>query len=232
MAGISGTSEAVGRSVDYPPCKERRMTTSAETTEPKGLIPWLKKEALPTAVMLGLLLAARDSLANHYQVPSGSMQHTLVPGDRVVVDMRAYGLRLPFTNVELLHTGQPQRGDVAVFDSPQDGTRLIKRIAAVGGDQVSLHDGHLSINGQPLRRDDNGEVEDFGDRVVQLDLDQGGGPDIDGITIPDGKLLMLGDHRGNSADGRFFGLVDASAVYGKGRWVYYRRGDGFVWKAL
>jgi signal peptidase I len=197
-----------------------------------GVLYWLKKEALPLLVMLGLLAAARDSLANHYQVPSGSMQHTLMPGDRVVVDMRAYGLRLPFTNVELLHTGVPQRGEVAVFDSPQDGTRLIKRIAAVGGDRVELHEGHLSINGQPLGQAGLDEVEDFGRTLAQLDLGQGGGPDITGMTVPAGKVLMLGDHRGNSADGRYFGLVDASALYGKAARVYYRRGEGFTWQAL
>ena len=102
------------------------------------LLRWLKKEALPLLVMLGLLAAARDTLANHYQVPSGSMQHTLMPGDRVVVDMRAYGVRLPFTSVELLHTGQPQRGDVAVFDSPQDGTRLIKPLLVVSSTVLAL----------------------------------------------------------------------------------------------
>ena len=45
-------------------------------------LAWLKKEALPLLVMLGLLAAARDTLANHYVVPSGSMQPTLQPGDR------------------------------------------------------------------------------------------------------------------------------------------------------
>lgn len=208
------------------------MSAAAAEPRAKGLLHWLKKEALPLLVMLGLLAAARDSLANHYQVPSGSMQHTLMPGDRVVVDMRAYGLRLPFTSVELLHTGVPQRGDVAVFDSPQDGTRLIKRIAAVGGDHVDLHEGHLSINGRPLGQVGTGDVEDFGRTLAQLDLDQGGGPDIAGLTVPAGQVLMLGDHRGNSADGRYFGLVDAKALYGKAARVYYRRGEGFTWQAL
>ena len=101
-----------------------------------------------------------------------------------------------------------------------------------GGDRVELHDGHLSINGQPLADASQGEVEDFGQHLAQLDLGQGGGPDITGLTVPDGKVLMLGDHRGNSADGRFFGLVQASALYGKASHVYYRRGDGLTWQAL
>jgi len=158
------------------------------------------------------------------------MQPTLQPGDRVAVDMRAYGLRLPFTPVRLLATGQPQRGDVAVFDSPADGTRLIKRVVAVAGDRVQLHDGYLSINGQPLQHALAGEL--FGNKQVSLDLEEGGGPDIAGITIPAGKLLVLGDHRGNSFDGRFFGFVDAGKVYGRAVAIYYRRGDGFEWKHL
>ncbi len=75
---------------------------------------WLKKEALPLLAMLGLLLAARDTLANHYSVPSGSMQPTLQPGDRVIVDMRAYGLRLPFTSYTLLAS---ERRDAARWRS-------------------------------------------------------------------------------------------------------------------
>lgn len=195
------------------------------------LLAWLRREALPLLVMLLLLLgAARDTLANHYQVPSGSMQPTLRPGDRVAVDMRAYGLRLPFTDVRLLDTGRPQRGDVVVFDSPADGTRLIKRVVAVAGDRVELHGGYLAINGQPLRL--AAQLEAFGGKRVALDLDAGGGPDISGLTIPPGKLLVVGDHRGDSLDGRFFGLVDADAVYGKALAVYWRRGDGPRWREL
>lgn len=206
-------------------------TIARSPSGPRGL-RWLKKEALPLLAMLGLLLAARDTLANHYSVPSGSMQPTLQPGDRVIVDMRAYGLRLPFTSYTLLASGTPQRGEVAVFDSPADGTRLIKRVAAVAGDRVDLRDGHLSINGRPLRLDGSMPREDFGARAASLDLDLGGGPDIQGLVVPNGKLLVLGDHRGNSFDGRFFGFVDADKVYGRAVAVYYRRGDGFGWQRL
>ena len=76
---------------------------------------WLYREALPLLLMLALLVVARSSFANHYHVPSGSMQPTLEPGDRVVVDMSAYGLRVPFTRHVLVGRGRPQRGEVVML---------------------------------------------------------------------------------------------------------------------
>ena len=193
---------------------------------------WLYREALPLLLMLALLVVARSSCANHYHVPSGSMQPTLEPGDRVVVDMSAYGLRVPFTRHVLVGRGRPQRGEVAVFASPADGTRLIKRVVAVGGDKVQLLDGRLSINGEPMASAGGGDAERFGQRLAQLDLGDGGGPDILEATVPEGHVLVLGDHRGRSADGRWFGFVEADAIYGRAVAVYWRRGEGPSWKRL
>lgn len=198
----------------------------------RKLAQWLRRELLPLVVMLLLLGAARSSFANHYRVPSGSMQPTLQPGDRVAVDMSAYGLRLPFTDRVVLDRGQPQRGDVVVFDSPRDGTRLIKRVVAVGGDRVQLRDGRLRINGRTLAGPAEPALEHFGTRAAQLDLADGGGPDISDLVVPQGHLLMLGDHRGNSIDGRFFGLVRSDEVYARALGVYYRRGEGLAWHRL
>jgi signal peptidase I len=190
---------------------------------------WLREYG-PLLLLLLLMLVARSSFANHYQVPSGSMQPALQPGDRVLVDMSAYGLRVPFTGVEVLERGTPAPGDVVVFRSPADGTRLIKRVVAVGGQTVALREGRLWIDGVPLHAGD--WAERLGDRLVQLDLSHGGGPDIAPGTIPEGQVLVLGDHRGNSADGRYFGLVPADALYAKALGVYWRRGEGPVWKRL
>ena len=208
------------------------MDTPSQNRRPRSLAAWLRREALPLLVMLLLLGTARASFANHYQVPSGSMQPTLQPGDRVVVDMSAYGLRVPFTRQVLVERSVPQRGDVAVFNSPADGTRLIKRVVAVAGDHVRLHDGRLSINGVPLAPDGDGLSEDFGTRMARLDLADGGGPDIPGVVVPPGHVLVLGDHRGNSADGRWFGFVQADALYGRAVAVYWRRGEGPGWQRL
>lgn len=193
---------------------------------------WFRTEGRSILLTLGLLMLARTSFANHYVVPSGSMEPALLPGDRVAVDMSAYGLRVPFTGIRLVERGVPQRGDVVVFKSPADGTRLIKRVVAVAGDTVELVDGHLAIDGLPLAGPGAPDIETFGTRKVTLDLAMGGGPDIARTTIPPGKLLVLGDHRGNSADGRYFGLVDAGSVYARAVAVYWRTGEGPVWLRL
>ena len=185
-------------------------------------------ELLSLAVVLAAVTVARSSLADHYYVPSGSMEYSLMPGDRVFVDKTAYGVRIPLTKVDLFGATAPHRGDIAVFDSPRDGTRLIKRIVAVGGDTVSLVNGHLTINGEPLG--DN-RVEHFGAREALLNLRDGGGPDYE-MQIPAGKVLAIGDHRGNSLDGRFWGLIDERELFGRAVAIYYRSGEGFVWKPL
>ena len=171
-------------------------------------------------VFLFALMVARSSFADHYVVPSGSMERTLYPGDRVVVDKEAYGLRVPFTLVKILEGDKPARGDVIVFDSPDDGTRLIKRIVAVGGDLLEVRAGHAFVNGK--RAEDKSALE----------LRMGGGPDVAPMRVPPGKVFVMGDFRGNSRDSRFFGVVEEDAIYARAVRVYYRSGEGLVWYPL
>lgn len=193
---------------------------------------FLRDNASVLAV-IAVIAVARGSLADHYVVPTGSMEPTLMPGDRVFVDKTAYGWRLPYTDIELGGDAPPHAGDVVIFDSPEDGTRLVKRVVAVPGDRVEVRDGHLFVNGQPLSPPGQPGVERFpGGETHELSLAHGGGPDLAPLEIPPGKLLMMGDARGNSRDGRFFGLVDEQAVYARALRVFYRSHDGFVWKPL
>lgn len=201
------------------------------SVDPQPARQW-RVEVRQVLLTLLLLTAARASFANHYQVPSSSMENTLFPGDRVAVNMIAYGLRFPFTDTDLIALDQPERGDIVVFDSPGDGTRLIKRVVAVAGDRVELTQGGLRVNDRALADETRPDVEVFGQRRSALNLGRGGGPDIPASVVPAGKVLVLGDYRGNSADGRFFGWVAADQVYGKAVAVYYRRDQGFVWKKL
>ncbi|HLF10186.1 MAG TPA: signal peptidase I [Gammaproteobacteria bacterium] len=189
----------------------------------------LKSELFSLFMVLALVTAARSSLADHYYVPTGSMEYSLMPGDRVVVDKTAYGLRIPLTKVDILGGTTPARGDIAVFDSPRDGLRLIKRIVAIGGDVVSVNRGRLSINGVALGDRD---VERFAGKQALLNLEDGGGPNIRELAVPPGMVLALGDHRGDSVDGRYFGVIDERELFGRAVAIYYRRGEGFGWKRL
>ncbi len=189
----------------------------------------LLSESVQALVFLALMTVARSSLADHYYVPTGSMEYSLMPGDRVVVDKRAYGLRIPLTTIDIVGATGPIAGDIAVFDSPKDGVRLIKRIVAVGGDSVVLIDGQLRVNGKLLG---DADIEQFTERTAYLNLSEGGGPDINHLEIPEGMVLALGDHRGNSLDGRYFGLISEKELVGRALGVYYRRQEGFVWKPL
>jgi len=206
-------------------------TTRSSTTLSHPRLRRLAREAGHFLLLLLGLMAARSTLADHYYVPSGSMEPTLVAGDRVVVNKMAYGLRIPFTKVRIAEGDAVTRGEVAIFNSPRDGQRLIKRIVAIGGDEVIVRNGRLLINGKFMARLDELDTEIFGERIVRLNMADGGGPDFVG-AIPAGKLLAMGDHRGNSLDGRIFGLIEEQSVYGRAVAVYFRSGDGFVWESL
>lgn len=194
----------------------------------------LMSEVLSLLAVLGLMTAARSSLADHYHVPTGSMEYTLMPGDRVFVDKTAYGFRIPLTTIDLFGEDRPERGDVAVFDSPRDGRRLIKRIVAVGGDVVSIEKGLLTVNGESLNTPlgEHAALERFGDSEAHLNLEHGGGPDLPTQRVPEGMVLAVGDHRGNSLDGRHWGFVPETELYGKAVGIFYRRGEGFIWQRL
>jgi signal peptidase I len=213
---------------------------AGETKPAQSRAKWWMSELISLAVVLAAVTAARSSLADHYYVPSGSMENSLMPHDRVVVNKMAYGFRIPLTKIDIFGSSTPTRGEIAVFDSPEEGhVRLIKRIVAIGGDRVSVRNGQLSINGQSLG---DRQVEHFGEREALLNLRSGGGPDLE-IEVPQGMVLAMGDHRGNSNDGRKFGLIDERELFGRAVAIYYRRGEcgrfeipcmvkGFTWMPL
>ena len=214
-----------------PPTEDKASAPSTSVSAKPSRAKWWISELTSLAIVLAAVTAARSSLADHYYVPSGSMQYTLMDGDRVIVNKMAYGFRVPLTKIDIFGSSTPTRGDIAVFDSPEDGTtRLIKRIVAIGGDHVLVRNGQLSINGQPLG---DRKVEHFGDKDALLNLTHGGGPDYE-IDVPPHMVLAMGDHRGNSNDGRSFGLINEKELFGRAIAIYYRRdgGEGFTWKPL
>ena len=79
-----------------------------------------------------VVLTCRAAVADHYVVPTGSMRPTVRIGDRILVDKLAYGLRVPLSSLYLCEGADPQRGDVVVFSSPEDGEVLLTKRAEAG----------------------------------------------------------------------------------------------------
>src|SRR3954471_3455734 len=119
------------------------MMSEAETAMPepqrtlwRRLAHLAHHQLQPIVIMLFVLLAARSSLADWNDVPTGSMNPTILEGDRVFVNKLAYDLKVPFTTWHLAEWGMPQRGDVVVFYAPTDGTRMVKRVIGLPGDTI------------------------------------------------------------------------------------------------
>lgn len=186
-------------------------------------------------LFLFLMLGFRSAWADWMQVPTGSMNPTIIEGDRILVDKHVYGLRVPLTRLRLTRGTDPARGEIVVFDSPKDGTTLVKRLVAGPGDTVELAGEQLVVNGIPARYEPGDtavlrallrETQAQSPRVLrESDVDRPhamlllperlSAQQVGPWVIPPGHYFMLGDNRDNSADSRYFGLVPRQNIYGR-----------------
>lgn len=183
-------------------------------------------------VTIAVALGFRSAIADWYDVPTGSMQPTILIGDRIVVNKLAYELRVPFTGIEVARWADPEPGDIVICNSPADGVRLVKRVVAVPGDVVAMESGRLVINGEslayeaapgvgaPMGDGGNGMIfmeETLGDTVhpVAAMPWRRAVRDFGPVTIPAGKYFMMGDNRDNSGDSRHWGFVDRETISGR-----------------
>ena len=200
-----------------------------------GRIERLWREYRSAALFLVLMLGFRSAWADWVVVPSGSMNPTIVEGDRVLVDKHVFGIRFPFSLIRLTHGADPQRGDIVVFDSPADGRSLVKRVAAVPGDVLELDAETLVVNGQPATYRP-GDLRHWRDLVratrveapvVLAESGSGRQHEIQilpgrmsrrvfgPVTVPEGMYFVLGDNRDNSADSRYIGFVPRRNIVGR-----------------
>lgn len=166
---------------------------AAETAYQKKGLSLLVGWAYDFWPVLALVLVVRSFLIEPFNIPSGSMLPTLEVGDFILVNKFSYGVRLPILNSKILDTGEPQRGEVAVFRYPdKPSINFIKRVIGLPGDHIVYDHGKLVINGE-----EQGKV--FSQNVVidEQGMDQSGYQ----VTLyKDGKLYTstIGKHTFNS----------------------------------
>ena len=171
------------------------------------------------AIVYALLLtvALRAFVLQAFRIPSESMLDTLLVGDYLFVNKLDYGAKIPFTETRLPGFRSPQRGDIIVFQYPEDPRRdYIKRCVALGGQTVEIKEKVLYVDGQK-------QVEPYVKHVdptnhpASFDPRDNYGP----FTVPPGSLFMMGDNRDNSNDSRFWGPVEMRLVKGRAMFLYW-----------
>ena len=172
-----------------------------------------------------LIVGFRSAIADWNVVPTGSMKPTIVEGDRITVNKLAYDLRIPLTPISLLTLGEPQRGDIVVFDSAAAGKRLVKRVIGLPGDTVAMFKNRVSINGRVLdytlvkQTQDSivlREMLDHHPHLIKLKRNAlASSAEFAPLRVPAGHYLVLGDNRDNSADSRYIGFVPRAEMVGR-----------------
>ncbi len=177
----------------------------------KGLPVWVHLIAAIIVIALVQNFVVRTG-----RVPSGSMEMTLKPRQIIAADRVSIRWN-PVSNqdVVVFTADESWRGEIPTVDSPGNAVRwflgvlgfgsgldmlMVKRVVGVGGQQVSCCDaeGRLTVDGTPI--DEPYVYEDYEFVPGTLDCSSGSERCFDPIDVPEGKLLVLGDHRSRSAD--------------------------------
>ena len=191
------------------------MTTLLRSAPPKKPLWREYGEALLVALLLALVI--RTFVVQAFKIPSESMLQTLLVGDHLLASKFSYGVKVPFTNYYVYKGSDPQRGEIIIFEYPNDpSVDYIKRIVGVPGDIIEVRNKQLFRNGEPVK-------ESFV-RFTEPDRIQPVRDNFGPVTVPADKYFVMGDNRDNSMDSRFWGFVDRSAIRAKAWRIYWSWG--------
>lgn len=206
---------------------------------------WIK----PIGMAVVVVMTFRSSVADWNDVPSQSMEPTILVGDRIFVNKLAYDLKVPFTTWHVAEWSGPQRGDVVVFFAPKSGTRMVKRVVGLPGDIIELRDNHLRINGKTVEYDpvpvEQIDTQDLTDSAPFVFAEEKLGSEAHAMMIQPGRrsprsfgplampadeYFVMGDNRDNSGDSRVFGFVPRKQIVGKAVGLAFSldKQDGYV----
>lgn len=163
---------------------------------------WLLELVLLVGLAFLLATGIKTYVIQPFVIPTGSMIPTLEIGDYVIANKFIYRFE------------EPARNDIVVFLSPEsNSTDYIKRVIAVGGQEVDLRDGIVYVDGVAL------------DEPYIAGATSAPGPISMPVTVPDGYVWLMGDNRENSQDSRWFGAQPVSRIVGRAFFIYWPISD-------
>jgi signal peptidase I len=160
------------------------------------LIDTIKTISFSLIIALGI----RTFIAEARYVPSGSMEPTIQPGDRLIIDKISFD----FTS--------PKRGDIVVFNPTKTlqednfHDAFIKRVIGLPGDKVEVKNGQVYINGSPIK-----------ENYIEAKPDYNWGP----VIVPANSYLVLGDNRNDSFDSHYWGFVPRNKIIGRAIFFFW-----------
>jgi len=176
--------------------------------------PEIKDWTETIVIALVLALIIRSFIVQPFKIPTGSMENTLMIGDRILVNRFIYGLRIPLTTNRFFKFKTPQRGDIIVFNYPEDPKRaFIKRLIAKEGDVVEIKDGKIYINSKLFQHNSVKNIYYYNRGDFGL-IDQK-------IVVPKDSYYVLGDNSRSSRDSRYWGFVPDKYLIGRAFLVYW-----------
>jgi signal peptidase I len=222
---------------------EKPLAAPAETGVPETAdeaptrveeTPWEALASICSVLVIGLFILT--FLAQNFVIPSGSMEHTLLVGDHLLVDRITIS---PGTSwMPLVHYREPRHGDVVVFLKPgEPDLFLVKRLIGVPGDHIHLSNGTVILNGvvqdEPyaaLRPEDSPRsyLDDFPNvspagegLTAEWEVELPNHIQGNDLVVPPGMFFMMGDHRHNSLDSRYWGFVPRANIVGRPLFNYW-----------
>lgn len=186
---------------ENPEDSTTRSTETTEESQKNGLGHWLW-EIIQTLVLAGLLIVFfRSFIFQNYIVEGESMVNTLHAQERLIVSRLSYIL------------GEPERGDVIVFQYPYDPQRdFVKRIIGLPGETIAINNGIVFIDGKPLPDESS---------YVDLVSTETKPP----VLLGDDEYYVMGDNRPGSSDSRSWGPLVGRNIIGKAWLVYFPFND-------
>ncbi len=190
-------------SVDAEDSDHSRLTNTGLAALGRGakaFFDW----ALVVVIALVVALGVRTFLLAHFVVEGSSMYSTLETGDRVFVNKVSYRLH------------DPNRGDVVVLHEIRGTSErdLIKRVIAIGGEEVEMRSCEVRIDGQLL-------IEPYLDPTVVTPGNCGG--DFGPLIVPEGTIFVMGDNRAGSQDSRALGPILLDDIVGRAFVLFWPR---------
>lgn len=223
---------------------------SAASAEPKPAPTHEEQEtaleslsSICTVLAVGLFVMT--FIFQNFEIPSASMEKTLLIGDHVLVDR--ISLAPPTHWFPLVHYRDVRRGDIIVFLKPHPETPdlyLVKRCIGIPGDHIHLQDGVVYLNGKPQNEPYAQQPRDDGNPEHALNPYRDDFPRIapdpndtnvtaewqvelpnhivnGDLVVPPGAVFAMGDNRTESLDGRFWGFVPRENIVGRPMFVYW-----------